>query len=99
MHLEGYENVLFILTYGLAIVMLSSLAGWKSRNPLGLGLIGGLFFPTSFICLLLESHLRPKCKTSLSTDEWRLRKCSTCGTLARRMKHDRSLIPAHEGTV
>jgi hypothetical protein len=99
MHLEGYQDVFFIITYGLAIVMLSSLATWKNRNPLGWGLIGGLFFPTSFLCLLLESHLCPKCKASLSTDKWRLRKCPTCGKLARRMKHDRSLIPAHEGTV
>ena len=99
MHLEGYQDVFFIITYGLAMVMLSSLAAWKNRNPLAWGLIGGLFFPTSFLCLLLESHLCPKCKASLSTDEWRLRKCSTCGTLARRMKHDRSLIPTHEGTV
>jgi hypothetical protein len=87
MHLNGYQDVFFISTYGLAIVMLSSLAAWKNRNPLGWGLIGGLFFPTSFLCLLLESHLCPKCK------------CPTCGTLARRTKPDRSLIPAHEGTV
>ena len=99
MHLEGYQDLFFIITYGLAIVMLSSLAVWKNRNPLGWGLIGGLFFPTSFLCLLLEAHLCPKCKASLSSDDWSLRRCPACGTLARRMKHDRSLIPAHEGTA
>ena len=99
MHLEGYEDVFSIITYGVAILMLSSLAAWKNRNPLGWGLIGGLFFPISFICLLLESHLCRKCKASLSTDERKLRKCPTCGTLARKMEHDRSLILAHESTV
>jgi len=54
---------------------------------------------TTFPPLGLESHLCPKCKASLSTDQWKLRKCPTCGALARRLKHDRSLIPAHEGTV
>ena len=98
MHLEGYQDVFFIITYGLAIVMLSSLAAWKHRNPLAWGLIGGLLFPTSFLCLLLESHRCPKSKASQSTDEWKLRKCPTCGTLARRMKHYGSLIPTHEGT-
>ena len=99
MHLESYQDVLSIITYGLAIVMLSALAGWKNRNPLGWGLIGALFFPTSFIWLLLESHLCPKCKAPLTKDQWRLRSCPTCGTLARRVKHDCSSIPAHEGTV
>jgi len=78
MHLEGYQDVFFIITYGLAIVTLSSLAAWKNRNPLAWGLIGGLVFPTSFICLLLESHLCPKCRASLTKDEWRLRKCTAC---------------------
>ena len=68
MYLEGYQNVFFIITYGLAIVMLSSLAAWKNRNPLAWGLIGGLFFSTSFICLLLESHRCPKSKAFQSTD-------------------------------
>lgn len=99
MHFEGYHDVFCIITYGVAIVMLSSLAAWKNRNLLAWGLIGGLLFPTSFIYLLLESHLCPRCKASLSKEEWRLRRCPTCGTWARRIKHDRSLIPTHEGTV
>ena len=85
-------DVFFIVTYGLAIVMLSSLAGWKNRNPLAWGLVGGLFFPTSFICLLLESHLCPKCKAPLTQDQWRLRRCPTCGMLARRAE---SSMTAH----
>ena len=61
MHLEAYQDVLSIITNGIAIVMLSSLAAWKVRNPLGWGLIGALFFPTSFIwklrrCPTLESQ-------------------------------------------
>src|SRR5436189_5116972 len=99
MHLESYQDVIAIITYALAIVMLSSLAAWKNRNPLAWGLIGALFFPTSLICLLLESHLCPKCKSPLTKGQWRLRNCPTCGPLARRVKHDCSLIPTHEGTV
>ena len=99
MHLESYQDVIAIITYALAIVMLSSLAAWKNRNPLGWALIGALFFPTSLICLLLESHLCPKCKAPLSKDQRRLRRCPTCSTLARRVRQDRSLIPAYEGTV
>ena len=99
MHLEGYQDVFFIITYGLAIVILSSLAAWKNRNPLAWGLIGGLLFPTSLICLLLESHLCRKCKASLTKEEWRLRRCPTCGSLAGRVNRDHSLIPAHERTV
>ena len=99
MQLEGFQDVLFIITYGLAIVILSILADCKNRNPLAWGLIGGLFFPTSLICLLLETHVCPKCKQPLTKLQWKQRSCATCGTLAQRTKHDRSLIPAHEGTV
>jgi hypothetical protein len=99
MHLEASEDVLFFMTYGFAILVLSLLADRKNRNPLAWGLIGGLFFPCSFICLLLESHLCPECRGPLTQDQWRLRRCPTCGTLAGRIKHDCSLIPAHEGTV
>ena len=99
MHLEGSQDVFFIITYGLGVVILSTLADWKNRNPLAWGLIGGLFFPSSLICLLLESHLCPKCKAALTKDGWRLRSCPTCGASARRVKHDCSFIPAHEGTA
>ena len=99
MHLEGFQEVLYIITYGLAIVILSILADWKNRNPLAWGLIGGLFFPCSLICLLLETHVCPQCKQPLTKDQWRLRRCPTCGTLARRIKYGGSLIPAHERTV
>jgi hypothetical protein len=46
-----------------------------------------------------ESHLCPKCKARLTKQQWRLRRCPTCGSLARRAKDDGSLILAHEGTV
>jgi len=99
MHLEGFYDVLYIITYSLAILILSCIADGKNRNPLGWGLIGGLFFPTSLICLALEPKLCPKCKEPLTKDERRLRSCPTCGTLVKRVKHGRSLIPTHEGTV
>jgi hypothetical protein len=84
MHLEGYQDVFFLITYSLGFVMLSSLAGWKNRNPLAWGLIGGLLFPVSFLWLLLEPHLCPKCKVALRTDDWKLRHCPACGSLSRR---------------
>jgi len=96
MHLEGYQDVLLIITYGLAIVMLSALADWKNRNFLAWGLIGGLFFPTSFIYLLFDSHLCRKCKAPLTKDQWRLRRCPTCGDLAKKAGHDGSSNPARE---
>ncbi len=51
MNLEGYQDVLFIITYGLAILILSIVADRKNRNPLVWALIGGLFFPCSLIWL------------------------------------------------
>jgi hypothetical protein len=98
-NLEGYQEVFFIITYGLGIVILGGLATWKNRNPLVWGLVGGLFFPASLLCLLFEPHLCPKCRASLSTEEWGQRKCPSCGPLATRMQHNRSLMPAHAGTV
>jgi hypothetical protein len=89
----------FSITCGLAILMLSSLAAWKNRKLLGWGLIGGFLFPTCVRCLLVESHVCSRCKASLLTEEWRLHNCLIWGILVGRMNHDRSLIPAHEGTV
>ena len=99
MYLEGFQDVLVIITYGLAIVILSILADWKNRNPLAWGLIGGLFFPCSLICLLLETHVCPQCKQPLTTLQWKQRSCATCGTFAQRTKHAPSLIPTHEGIL
>jgi hypothetical protein len=93
MHLEGFQDVLFIITYGLAIVILSLLADRKNRNPLAWGLIGGLFFPTSLICLVLEPHLCPKCKGPLTKLQWKQRSCPTCGTVRKRVVHARAARP------
>ena len=76
MHLEGFQDVLFIITYGLAIVILSLLADRKNRNPLAWGLIGGLFFPCSLIYLACLPRLCPKCK-----DECKGRTCPNCDTV------------------
>ena len=50
MHLEGFQDVLVIVTYGSAILILSVVADRMNRNPLAWGLFGGLFFP-------LQPHL------------------------------------------
>jgi hypothetical protein len=43
MHLEGLQDALVIVTYGLAILILSIVADHKNRNPLVWGLIGACF--------------------------------------------------------
>jgi len=64
MHLEGFQDVLYIITYGLAVVILSILADCKNRNPLAWGLIGGLFFPCSLIYLAFLPRLARNAKAS-----------------------------------
>ena len=62
MHLEAFQDVLIIATYGLAILILSIVADRKHRNPLVWGLIGGLCFPCSLLYLAFLPRLCPKCK-------------------------------------
>lgn len=62
MHLEGFQDVFVIVTYGLAIFILSMVADRKNRNPVAWGLIGGLFFPCSLIYLALLPGICSKCK-------------------------------------
>jgi hypothetical protein len=62
MHLEVSQDVAFILTYGVGIVILSIISDRKNRNPLGWGLFGGLFFPCTLIFLAFLPRLCPKCK-------------------------------------
>ena len=82
MHLQGYQDVFFIITYAVALVMLSSLAAWKNRNPLGWGLIGGLFFPCSLIYLAFLPRLCPKCKSECKEGT-----CPNCGNVLERAGH------------
>jgi hypothetical protein len=80
MHLEGFQDVLAIITYGLAILVLSIVADRKNRNPLAWGLLGGLFFPSSLVYLAFLPRLCPKCK-----DECHGRTCSNCDTVPERV--------------
>jgi hypothetical protein len=80
MHLEGFQDVLVIITYGLAVVILSLLADCKNRNPLAWGLIGGVFFPCSLIYLAFLPRLCAKCR-----DECKGRTCPNCDTLLERV--------------
>ena len=82
MHLEGFQDVLYIITYGLAIVIPSLVADRKNRNPLGWGLIGELFFPCSLIYLAFLPHLCSKCK-----GECNGRTCPICDTVLERVVH------------
>jgi hypothetical protein len=82
MHLEGYQDVLMIVTYGLAILILSIAADRKHRNPLVWGLIGGLFFPCSLIYLALLPRLCPKCKA-----EYKGKTCPKCDPVLARTPH------------
>ena len=80
MQLEGFQEVLYIITYGLAVVILSIVADRKNRNPLGWGLIGGLFFPCSLLYLAFLPRICPKCK-----NEWRGRTCPNCDTVLEKV--------------
>jgi hypothetical protein len=82
MYLEGSQDVLYIITYGLAIVILSTLADCKHRNPLAWGLIAGLLFPCSLIYLAFLPRLCPKCKA-----ECKERTCPNCDAMLERVVH------------
>jgi hypothetical protein len=82
MHLEGFQDVLVIVTYGLAILILSIVADRKNRNPLVWGLIGGLLFPCSLIYLAFLPRLCPKCQ-----DECKGRTCPNCDTVLEGVVH------------
>ena len=77
-----------ILTYGMAIVILSILADRKHRNPLVWGLIGGLFFPCSLIYLAFLPRLCPKCKA-----ECKGRICPNCDPVLEKVVHDPAIPP------
>lgn len=62
LHLKGLQAVLVMVTYGLAVVILSLVADRKNRNPLAWGLIGGSFFRCSLFYLAFLARLCPKCK-------------------------------------
>jgi hypothetical protein len=80
MHLEASPDVLYIITYGLALVILSMLADRKNRNPLAWGLIGGLFFPCSLIYLAFLPRLCPKCRAECKGST-----CPNCDTVLERV--------------
>ena len=88
MHLEGFQDVLYIITYGLAIGILSLVADHKHRNPLAWGLIGGLFFPCSLLYLAFLPRLCPKCK-----DEGKGRTCPNCDPVLERVVHCPAIRP------
>lgn len=60
MFFQTYQDVIYIATYAVAVVVLSVLADRKNRNPLAWGTIGALLFPISLICLMLEPALKPR---------------------------------------
>jgi uncharacterized membrane protein len=60
MFFEIYQDVFYIVTYAVAVVVLSVLADRKNRSPLAWGTIGALLFPISLICLMLETPLKPR---------------------------------------
>jgi len=82
MYLESSVDVLVIIIYGLAILMLSIVADGKNRNPLAWGLVGGLFFPGSLIYLAFLPGLCPKCR-----GECKGRTCPNCDTVPERFLH------------
>jgi hypothetical protein len=89
MHLEVFQGVLVIVTYGSAILILSIVADRKHRNPVVWGLIGGLFFPCSLLYLAFLSRLCPKCKA-----ECKGRICPNCDVVLERVVHDPAIRPS-----
>jgi hypothetical protein len=89
MHLVGFQDVLAIVTYGLAILVLSVVADQKNRYPLAWGLVGGLFFPCSLIYLAFLPRLCPKCK-----DKCKGRICPACDTVLESVVHPPATHPA-----
>jgi len=67
MNLQGLQEVLAIVSYGLAILILSFVADRKHRNPLAWGLIGGLLFPCSLLYLVFLPRICPRCKGECKT--------------------------------
>jgi hypothetical protein len=88
MHLEGFQDVLVIVTYGLAILILSVVADHKHRNPLAWGLIGGLFLPCSLLYLAFLPRLCPKCKA-----ECKGTTCPNCDAVPETVVHDLAILP------
>ena len=88
MHLERFQDVLVIVTYGLAILILSIFAHRKNRNPLVWGLFGGLFFPCSLIYLVFLPRLCPKCKAECKGGI-----CPNCEPVPERVVHDPAILP------
>lgn len=88
MHLEGFQDVLCIITYGVAIVILSIVADCKNRNPLAWGVIGGLFFPCSLIYLACLPRLCPRCK-----NECKGRTCPNCDTVLEKVAQAPAICP------
>jgi hypothetical protein len=64
MHLEAFPDAFYLVTYGLAVVVLGLLADHKNRNPLTWGFIGGLFGPCSLIYLAFLPRRCPNCKAA-----------------------------------
>ena len=89
MNLEDFQDVLVIVTYGSAILILSVVADRRNRNPLAWGLLGGLFFPCSLIYLALLPRLCPKCK-----GECKGRTCPICDAVLERVVHLPATYPA-----
>jgi hypothetical protein len=88
MQLEAFHDVFLIVTYGLAIVILSILADRKHRNPLVWGLIGALCFPCSLIYLAFLPRLCPKCKI-----ECKDKTCPDCDPVPEAVVHDPAILP------
>lgn len=80
MDLEGFQDVVVIITYGVAILILSIVADRTNRNPLVWGVIGRLFFPCSLIYLALLPGLCPKGK-----GECKGRTCPNCDAVLERI--------------
>jgi hypothetical protein len=88
MPLGAFQDVFIIVTYGVAIVILSIFADRKHRNPLVWGLIGGLSFPCSLLYLAFLPRLCPKCNL-----ECKGKTCPDCEPMPERVVLQPATLP------
>lgn len=79
-------RALYLLLYWLGGsillgIVIALFATRKNRSPVGWGIFGVLFAVPTALVLCFMPFLCPKCRKSLSNDQWNSRICPNCGKL------------------
>jgi hypothetical protein len=74
------EGLLVLLgMWAIFGTVIGLLAARKNRNAWAWGVIGGGFLLPAAIVLCFMSYLCPKCKSPMTNQEWKAKKCPRCG--------------------